>query len=149
MKELAVVDSTCLIVLAQTNRLALLTALFDPVLIPPAVRREVPVSPPWIAIESPRDAFLVSSLKMLVGDGEAEAIALACEKGCRIVLDDAKARTVAKRMNLKIIGTAGILVRAKLDGIVQSVTPILEDLERNNFYLSADLKKEVLRLCGE
>lgn len=129
MKEPVVVDSTCLIGLERVGRLDLLSALFEPIAIPPAVALEVRSSVPWIAVEAPRDKHLVHSLNMLVDAGESEAIALACEKGWRIVLDDAEARAVAKNMNLKIIGTAGILVRAKLAGIIPAAAPIFADLE--------------------
>lgn len=52
-------------------------------------------------------------LKIVVDEGEAEAIGLALEKGLRLIIDDRKARIYAKRLGVKVIGTAGILVRAK------------------------------------
>jgi len=39
----------------------------------------------------------VAALRLLVDPGESEAIALAYEKGVRIILDDRKAREVAWR----------------------------------------------------
>jgi len=85
--------------------------LYDPVFIPPAVNDEIPTSPSWITVETPVNAQTVDALRKQLGKGESEAIALASEKACRIVLDDAKARSIAKRMNLKVIGTVGILVK--------------------------------------
>ena len=49
----------------------------------------------------------------MVDDGEAEAIALAYEKGWRIILDDRHARKIAARLGVAMIGTVGILVKAK------------------------------------
>ncbi len=66
-----------------------------------------------------------------------------------IILDDKQARNIAKRMNLKVIGTVGILINAKKSGIIQAVRPIIEDLERNNFYISEHLKKEALKIANE
>jgi uncharacterized protein len=85
VKEAAVVDSACLIGLERIGRLDILPALFDPVLIPPEVAREFGISLLWLRVEAPANLPLLSALKMLVDDGEAEAIALAGERGCRIV----------------------------------------------------------------
>ena len=86
---------------------------------------------------------------MLVDDGEAEAIALASERQWRVILDDLRARAVAERMHLRIIGTVGILVRAKRAGLLPEVAPVLQSLSASGFYLSEPLKMEVLRLAGE
>jgi predicted nucleic acid-binding protein len=86
---------------------------------------------------------------MLVDDGEAEAIALARERGSKIVLDDRQARLVGSNLGLAIIGTVGVLVKAKHSGIISVLKPVLDDLEANGFYLSSTLKEEALRLVGE
>jgi predicted nucleic acid-binding protein len=41
-------------------------------------------------VEQPRDAGMVAALRLLVDPGESEAIALAYEKGLRIIVDDRK-----------------------------------------------------------
>jgi predicted nucleic acid-binding protein len=56
-------------------------------------------------------------------------------------LDDRRARSVARRIGIAVIGTVGVLVRAKHSGILASLKPLLEDLERRGFFLSASLKK--------
>lgn len=80
MKEPIVADSTCLIGLDRIGRLELLSAVFDPILISPEVEREFGRTLPWLRVEAPANHALVASLKMLVDDGEAEAISLAYEK---------------------------------------------------------------------
>jgi predicted nucleic acid-binding protein len=149
VKEAAVVDSTCLIGLERIGRLDVLPALFNPILIPPEVEREFGTSLPWLSMEAPTDLALLSALKMLVDDGEAEAIALASQRDCRIVLDDRQARLVGTNLGLKVIGTVGVLVKAKLGGVISTLKPVLDDLEANGFYLSGALKEEALRLVGE
>lgn len=149
MKEPVVVDSTCLIALERIRLLEILPALFDPVLIPPEVEREFGISEPWLKVEIPSDRSLVRALKILVDDGEAEVIALASERGYRVILDDRQARWVARNMGLPIIGTVGIFVKAKHVGIRTEIKPLLEDLERNGFYINGNLKAEALRLAGE
>jgi predicted nucleic acid-binding protein len=149
LKEPAVVDSTCLIGLDQIGHLDILPRLFEPVQAPPEVERESGFTPEWLRIESPSNPDLVSALKVMVDDGEAEAIALASERKWRIVLDDRRARDLALRMGLKVIGTVGILVRAKRAGFLPWVTPLLNELTERGFRLSEELKREALLLVGE
>ena len=149
MKEPAVANSTCLIGLERIGRLDLLQELFEPVFIPPKVQEEFGVTVEWIKVQAPSNQMLVNVLKLVVDEGEAEAIALALEKGWRLIADDRKARICAKRLGVKVIGTAGILVRAKRAGVVPSVKPLLEALRQTGFHLSSELVAEVLRLVGE
>jgi len=149
LTEPVVVDSTCLIGLEKIGRLDLLPHLFQPVHAPPEVESESGFTPAWLGIEIPSNPALVSALKVMVDDGEAEAIALALERNCRIVLDDRKARDLAQRMGLKVIGTVGILVRAKRAGLLPWVNPLLNELTEKGFHLSEELKREALRIAGE
>lgn len=149
MKEPVVVDSTCLIGLEQIGRLDLLPNLFEPICAPPEVQRESGFSSEWLRIETPANPDFISALKVMVDDGEAEAIALAVERNWKIVLDDRRARDLAQRLGLKIIGTVGILVRAKRSGLLPWINPLLNELTNKGFHLSEDLKREALRMAGE
>ena len=149
MKEPVVCDSTCLIALERIALLDLLPALLEPIWAPPAVAQEFGSMPPWLRLLAPKDRDLVAALSMIVDDGEAEAIALACETHHRIVLDDLQARQLAKRMGLKVIGTVGLLLKAKQAGLIPRVEGVLMLLERTGFFLGEALRKEVLRLAGE
>jgi predicted nucleic acid-binding protein len=149
VKEPVVTDSTCLIGLERIGQLDILPALFEPILIPPEVQREFGISFPWLTVEPPADQALVTVLKMLVDDGEAEAIALAHGRGWRIILDDRRARSVGKHLGVTIIGTVGVLVRAKRQGIIASLKTLLSELEAHEFYIGAALKEEALRLINE
>ena len=149
MKQPIVVDSTCLIGLERIARLDLLSELFEPVVIPPEVAREFGGSLAWLKVESPANDALVMSLKLLIDQGEAEAIALGYEKHWRVLLDDRQARAVAKQMGLSVIGTVGALVLAKQQSIIQALRPLLDQLEAHNFYLSSDLREEALQLVNE
>ena len=149
MKEPVVTDSTCLIGLERIGHLEILPALFEPILIPPEVQREFGMLLPWLTVEPPTDQALVAALKMLVDDGEAEAIALAHERGWRVILDDRRARSVGRRLGVMIIGTVGVLVRAKRQGTIPSLKTLLSELEAHEFYVSEALKEEALRLVNE
>lgn len=149
MKEPAVTNSTCLIGLERIGRLDILHRLFEPVMVPPKVQEEFGKAIDWLAVIAPKNTVLVQVLSTIVDEGEAEAIALAKELNCLLILDDRKARRWAKFFGLRIIGTAGLLVRAKRQGIVEEVKPILEALKQSNFRLHPSLEREVLQLAGE
>ncbi len=149
MSERVVADSTCLIALERIGQIEILPALFEPVLIPPAVAQEFGISLPWLKVERLSDQALVVALKMMIDDGEAEAIALSQEQKCRIILDDRQARRVGQNMGLRVIGTVGILILAKQRGILSTIRPVLQNLDDTGFYISAALKDEALRLAEE
>ena len=121
------------------------------VLVPPAVAREFGESlPGWIAVKHPKDDPLVSALSKLLGDGESEAIALAIELNADfLILDDLKARKIAKDMGIKVIGTAGVLLLAKKRGIVNEVKPLLMALVDRGFRISNDVIEVILKAAGE
>lgn len=149
MKEPAVANSTCLIGLERIGQLEILRALFEPLLVPPKVQEEFGTTLDWLTVQAPTSRELVNILRSIVDDGEAEAIALAKEKGWLLILDDRKARKWAKRLSVRVIGTAGILLRAKRCGLIPKVKPILEALKAVGFRLSEALEREVLRLAQE
>ena len=63
-----------------------------------------------------------------------------------IVLDDKKARRIAKQLGLKVIGTVGLLLRAQ-KGKVTEIKPILDALQEVDFRISDTLYQEALRLA--
>jgi predicted nucleic acid-binding protein len=149
MPEPVVADSTCLIGLERIGHLDLLPRLFDPIAIPRAVEREFAVQLPWLTVRISSNNSLTESLRLLLDDGEAEAISLASELACRIILDDRQARLVARRLNLRVIGTVGVLLRAKQATLIPTIRPLVDELEKSGFYISPGLKQEALRLAGE
>jgi predicted nucleic acid-binding protein len=149
MKEIIVSDSTCLIGLERINQLELLPALYYPIVIPPAVQEEFGRSFPWLVLDKPTNKGLVTSLKLLVDKGESEAIALAYERRYLLIVDDRQARKLAQQMGIQMIGTVGILVKAKRQGIIPNLSLVLNDLEAQGFYLSQALKAEALKLVEE
>jgi len=100
-------------------------------------------------VERPADVGLVAALRLLVDPGESEAIVLAYEKGLRIILDDRKAREVAQRLGVPVTGTVGLLVKAKQEGVIATVSPLLDALDANHFRISDALRAEALTLAGE
>jgi len=149
VKIAAVIDSACLIGLERIGSLDLLSSLIDPVMVPPAVESEFGPLPPWVVVQAPADEGMVAALRLVVDAGESEAIALAYEKGMRIILDDRKAREAARRLGVPITGTVGLLLKAKETGVIGSIRQHLDALDANQFRIGAALRFEALRLAGE
>ena len=150
MRERAVTNSTCLIGLDRIGRSDVLQRSFGEVLAPPEVMTEVGLSIGWIVTRATAQPAVTAALRMQVGLGEAAAIALALELvDVEIVLDDRKARRVARELGLNVLGTVGLMVRAKRAGIIERVGPVLSELEASGFRLTPALVGEALRLAGE
>lgn len=148
---IVVSNTSPLIGLSNIGKLGIFHELFGEVLVPPAVAGEFGESlPEWIAVKHPKDEPLVSALSKLLGDGESEAIALAIELNADfLILDDLKARKIAKDMGIKVIGTAGVLLLAKKRGIVNDVKPLLMGLVDRGFRISNDVIEVILKAAGE
>jgi predicted nucleic acid-binding protein len=158
---IVVSDTSPVRALAHLGLTHLLGALFDRVLIPPAVLAElsrvgIDLSapsgpPPWLEVRAPADAQGVADLLRELDRGESEAITLAIEVGStELLIDESDGRQVARRMGLEPVGVIGLLIRAKARGHPVVVLPLLDRLQSElNFFISAALRAEAGRLSGE
>ncbi|NJL60355.1 MAG: DUF3368 domain-containing protein [Desulfobacteraceae bacterium] len=160
-EQVIVADSSPLIGLAKIHLLGILPKLSSHILIPPAVWEEVTIkgddSPDtlairqatWLMVQIPI-AKTVEPFKILVDFGEAEAMALAIQsEGSLLLLDDSRARRIAKRLKIRVIGTVGLLRRAKQRGLIEQLRPRLEGLQNNGIYIRQELIDAVLKDVGE
>ncbi len=110
-EELIISDASPLIALVDVGELEILQKLYHRVSITDIVRSEIHAElPKWIKVSTGYDQKQFQILKLELDPGEASVIALALENpGCRIILDENKGRSVAKRLGLKVIGTLGII----------------------------------------
>lgn len=149
--SITVCNSSCLIVLDAIGRLDLLQQLLGTITIPAAVVIEFgsPL-PGWISVEPVRNSATVKSLELQLGPGESEAIALAGELSAdRIILDDKKARRIARQLNLPVTGTVALLIQAKQRGLIDNLSEVLNELTSVGFFLSDSLAAAALRQVGE
>lgn len=153
-------NSSALISLLGVEKLDILGKLFETVMIPEAVYNEVfnkKVSnldlkkTKFLQIEKVTDRKMVKLLKMQLGYGESEVIALALEKGIdRVIIDDKQARKVADKLGLKVIGTLGILILAKEKQVIKEVRPlVLSMMEKINFRIDRALLNKILGILNE
>ncbi len=87
---------------------------------------------------------------MQIDKGEASAIALAIELSDSVViLDDYKARKLAESLGIQIIGTIGIIIKAKRQGVIESIKPFLQKIRQTDFRISEEIEKRALEESGE
>lgn len=145
MSETAIADTSALIALEKINLLNILCSIYGKILLPEAVLREFGTSPPACHevkhIESPLIKLLVSDLNL--GRGEAEVIALAKETGYRIIMDEQKGRSIARRLELHVTGTIGILLKAEKLNLIESAQKKMRELKGQGFYVSDALLDDI------
>ena len=161
-KQPLVCDTTIPLYLDRIGQIALLPALFAPVYVPEQVCLELdmgrvlrldtinPRSLAWVELVSVSQALIDSLPPNRLGTGERAVIAYAqAYRGYVAGMDDLRARQLAEAIGLRVIGTLGILLRAKQAGLVSTVRPLLDDITAKGFHLSPDLHRNVLGLAGE
>ncbi len=95
-------------------------------------------------------AARVKVLRAIIDSGEASAIALALElDDCLLIMDGLKGRVLAEELGIRVTGTFGVIIEAKLAGHIASVKSLLEKIKMTNFRLSQDLEKKILTKTGE
>jgi predicted nucleic acid-binding protein len=144
-------DSSCLIALDNIGMISILKDLYENIYITPEVYSEFGQSiEDWIEIKPVENKNYVLLLNQLVDLGEASTIALSLELIDNLmILDDKKARTVANNLNLKFTGLLGVILKAKQQQIISSVSDILNKLKSVNFRISDATESEILRLASE
>jgi hypothetical protein len=160
-EEIIIADSSPLIGLARIGQLGLLPQLARRIVVPRAVWAEVTgartdapgasevAAQTWIEVLE-ADAQVVAPLLILVGRGEAEAIALAQRAASAVLLlDDLRARRLAARLGLRRMGTVALLGRAKREGLIPKLKPVLDALVANGIYIRQELIAAALKEVGE
>lgn len=141
----------CLIVLTKIDAISLLKTVFETVMTTPEIAAEVGFElPRWIRVSSPIDDSPVRTMPSSIDKGEATAIALALEiEGATLILDDLTARNFAARLGIHVTGTMGVLIKAKQDGHIPSIRPLVQMIRQTNFRLSDRVERNAYILAGE
>jgi predicted nucleic acid-binding protein len=145
-------NTSCLIILDNIDRLDILQKLYQTIHLTEEVAQEFgkPLAN-WMIVDVVQDKNYLRLLNASVDLGEASTIALAVQMpgDSVMILDDLKARKLAKQLDLKYTGLLGILLKAKQQNIITSVSDILAQFRQVNFRFSEKLETEVLKLAGE
>lgn len=107
-------DSSTLIILFDLDRIDLLQNISKKIYIPKTVYNEINYKyivnlPDYFEIINIEQNNELSQLKMLLDDGESEAILLAKKMNLPLIIDEKKGRKIAVNMGLDIIGLLGII----------------------------------------
>ena len=151
MHKTIISDTSCFIILTNIQELGLLQKIYGEVVTTIEVVTEYgePL-PNWVQIKSASDKYSQQILELQLDKGESSAIALALETPeCVVIIDDFKARKVAQHLGLNITGTLGVTIKAKLQGLIPSVKPLLNKIKKTDFRVSEDLEMLVLKEAGE
>lgn len=84
-----------------------------------------------------------------LGQGERQAIALACEQDALLLMDDRQGRIAARRLGLTVSGVVGVLIQAKAAGLIPSVREVLEEIRLQGYWLSDAVLEAATRQAGE
>jgi predicted nucleic acid-binding protein len=162
---IVVSDTSAITNLAAINQLRLLPLLYQQVIIPEAVYRElVDIDPPvpgsaeveaasWLEVKLVSNREVVDRLQneVRLDPGESEAIALALELGANLLLiDERRGRAEADRLGIRITGLLGILVEAKRKNLIGAVKPLMDALiATSDFRVSSALYDQILNIVNE
>lgn len=151
MPKTIISDTSCFIILTNIGELKILRKVYGQIVTTPEIAAEYGETlPEWVEIVSVTDKYRQQILEMQIDKGESSAIALALETpDSLLILDDYKARKIAERLGITFTGTIGVIIKAKLKGIIPSIKPILEKIKKTDFRLSDDLELQALREARE
>ncbi|MGB9860045.1 MAG: DUF3368 domain-containing protein, partial [Moorellaceae bacterium] len=149
-------NSTPLIALARINELKLLHDIFGSIIIPPAVYREVVIEgagrpgmkevkdAPWVTTIEVQNHLAVALLRTDLDPGESEAVVLAKElEADYLLIDEGKARRVAKASGIRIMGTLGVVALAAQKGLLPDIDSILDRLQHEGFRFTDAVREKV------
>ncbi len=144
-KDKVIIDTSCLIALEKIGIIEILCKLYNEIIIPEGVLKEYgEIHLDCIKIEKVKEPLAdLFKHQLNLGIGEAEVISLAFKSKYTAIIDDMKARNVAKELKIKITGTIGILINAEKSGIIKSAYKKAIELRKKGFYLPDGLLKQI------
>jgi hypothetical protein len=159
---IVVSNSTALIGLAKIGKIYLLREIFSRIYIPEEVYKEVTEAgrnrpgsdairnAEWIETKIVEDRTQVNLLMASLDEGEAEVLALSKElRADLILLDEEKARKSAVIAGFEVMGLLSVLVIAKNLGLIEIISPLIEELKNKSFRISDRVIAEALLKTGE
>lgn len=160
MPEQAIVNSSPLIFLSKAGHLDLLKLAGDLVVIPDSVlleinrrgKQDITVQAleqaEWLHPISVMPETLIQSWDL--GVGETAVLSYALHKdNIKAVIDDGLARKCAETFEIPLLGTLGIVLKAKKSGLISQARPILTELKKHGMYLKTETLNRALALVDE
>ena len=66
-----------------------------------------------------------------------------------LLMDELAGRRTATSLGVRVMGTLGVLLRAKAQQLIPAVSPLLDQLVATGFYVDDELAEQVRRTAGE
>ena len=161
MAERWVANASPLILLAKAEVIRFLPQLCDELVIPAGVVGEVQnarttdAASAWLHGEGQRFIQAAPPIHPVLanwrgGVGEAQVISWALHNpGFTVILDDRRARALATRHGVAVLGSLRIIVLTKQRGLIARAKPALEKLRGVGAWVSDDLIDRAIALAGE
>lgn len=153
-----IANTTPLIALGSTGYLNLLHELYGEIVIPQAVMDEIRSEPArsavkhsdWIKVRAVADNSQKKLFRARLHAGEVEVMILAEEMDADLlIIDDNTAKKTAKYLGMNVTGTLGVLLRAKREGHLDAVKPVLAAIKADGLFITDEIVAYVLREAGE
>ncbi len=152
-----IADSSALVALSIVDKLDVLEKLFGEVYVPRAVYNEVSQENKAESYKLKNyckdrvlDIQASANFNITLGKGESEAIVLYTEQNANFLLcDDKKAKKFAQSFGLKVIGSLGILLKAKERSFLSEIAPLIDILRGSRIFIDDKTYALVLGMAGE
>ncbi|WP_293309654.1 DUF3368 domain-containing protein [Pedobacter sp. UBA5917] len=151
MDKIVITDASCFITLDKIDGMHILHSLYKQVITTPEIAAEYGKRlPDWVDVKAVQNRNLLYDYAENVDIGEASAMVLAIETHADLlIIDDAEGRRFAKKLELNITGTVGVILNAKLNGIIPLVKPYILKIQQTNFRISEWLTTQIIKDAGE
>jgi predicted nucleic acid-binding protein len=156
----AISNTSPLVYLYRIQVIEWLPRLFDEVWIPAAVADELkegqrrgfdvpnPAKQSWLRLVNPK-AMPVEWLALDLGAGELAAMRWPWKIQPMLSFSMMLARRTGQAAGLNVWGTLKVLLEGKAQGITKEVRPLVNKLEDAGMWLSADVRRRILKLAHE
>jgi predicted nucleic acid-binding protein len=155
-----VLDASPLILFARIARLDLFEQLSPRIIVPIAVLEEVragqakdgtaALALAWSAERRVPNVVIPASIEHWdLGRGESQVLSYALDGGRWVVLDDLAARRCAASYGLAVIGSLGVVLRAKQRGLLAEARPWITKLMGAGMFVDDSLLNSALNSVGE
>lgn len=105
--------------------------------------------PEWLKVVPLSSAVSLLAIASL-DVGEAAVIQLAIEQNIRTVcIDELKGRRAALAVGLKVVGSLGLLGKAKTLGLIEELKPYIEKAKLGGIFYDDNLIEQFLKSLGE
>ncbi len=156
---IVVANTTPIISLSSIQQIEMLEQLFGEVTISLAVYNEIKakesygyheVDLDFIRVEKVKGSLYTDLLLSQLDLGEAETILLAKELNADLtIIDENLGFKIAQNSGLEVTRTLSILVRAKENGVIEKVKPLLDEMISNGRWYSQKVYDRFLKEIGE